>query len=140
MSRKYRQQGYQDNEETRERTRAPRPSTFREGPRSPRMPGMKKTTKCAMCGTVLPPSFGEISYLSRCPSCGSDLHCCKNCVHFDPASRFECSQPIPKRISPKDKRADCEFFDIRSTVEKIVSSSQDRPVDARAAFENLFKK
>lgn len=140
MSRKYRQQGYQDSQESRERTRAPRPSRSGEGPRSPRMPGMKKTTKCAMCGTALPPSFEEISYLSRCPNCGSDLQCCKNCVYFDPASRFECAQPIPKRVSPKDKRADCEFFGIRSTVEKIVSSSQDRPVDARAAFENLFKK
>jgi hypothetical protein len=104
------------------------------------MPGLRKALKCAFCGTKLPLSFDEISLTSTCSSCGADLHSCKHCVHFDPGSRFECTQPITARIHPKDKRAECEYFEIRTTVEKDVSSSQSRPTDARAAFEDLFKK
>ncbi len=139
MSRKYRQQGYQDHKQEPERSRQQRANTFRDGPRSPRMPGLKKALKCALCGTRLPLSFDEVSLDSRCSNCGADLHSCKHCVHFDPSSRFECTQPITKRVNPKNLRADCAFFEIRTTVEKDVSSSQDSPKDARAAFENLFK-
>lgn len=141
MSRKYRQAGYQD--ESGEKMK--RPASFErrppEGPRSPRMAGLQKAMRCAACGKLLPATIGEIKFSSNCPSCSSALHTCRNCVHFDPAGRFECTQPIPERISPKDKRNSCKFFEIRSTVEKIVTSSnQKKGVDPREAFENLFKK
>jgi hypothetical protein len=78
--------------------------------------------------------------LGQCPKCGFDLHACKQCEHFDPSSRFECNQPIPARISPKDKRNDCALYSIRVMVEKETSSkANQRPNDARAAFDNLFK-
>jgi hypothetical protein len=102
-----------------------------------------------MCGVKLPPNFEEITYTSQCPRCAADLHTCRNCVFFNPASRFECEQTIPRRVAPKDKRADCEFFEVRSTVEKItssntsnagVSSGPQNSDDARTAFENLFKR
>lgn len=140
MSQKYRQQGYQDsNRETPEPRRSPRSSVAREGPRSPRMPGMRKVVKCANCGTVVSTRLSEITPSSQCPKCSADLHSCKNCAYFDPSARFECSQPIQVRVSPKDRRADCEFFEIRSSVEKITTSSQTNPAEARSAFENLFK-
>jgi len=140
MGRKYRQQGYQDSRREPDRARQQRPSTFREGPRSPRMPGLKKALKCALCGAKVPLSFDEVSLESQCSNCEADLHSCKHCVHFDPSSHFECTQPISQRVNPKDARADCDFFEIRTTVEKDVSSSRNQPTDARAAFEDLFKK
>lgn len=142
MSRKYRQSGYQDQSEKREQRKRPEPAKRREGPRSPRMPGLREAVRCAMCGAVIRTDIDEIAFASNCDSCGAALRCCKNCVYFDPASRFECTQPIPERISPKDKRNSCQFFQIRTTVEKIITSSQSRqaPRDARQAFEDLFKK
>lgn len=140
MSRKYRQPGYQSNSnEPRRRPRQDR-SVSREGPRSPKMPGLDRVVKCSICGSKLPLTMDEVTYTTECPSCSGDLHSCKNCVYFNPAARFECEQPITARISPKDKRADCEFFQIRSTVEKVTSSSRIDPGNARDAFENLFKK
>lgn len=139
MSRKYRQPGYQDRDRSTDGPRHQRISTFRDGPRSPQMPGLKKALKCAFCGTTLPLALDEVTLTSRCPSCGADIRSCKHCVCFDPGSRFECTQPIPRRVQPKDKRTDCEFFEIRTTVEKDVSSNPSRPKDARAAFEDLFK-
>ena len=144
MSQKYRQQGYQDSaSRTSEPRRSPRSSVSREGPRSPRMPGMRKVVKCANCGTAVSTKLSEITSLTQCPKCSSDLHSCKNCAYFDPSARFECSQPISQRVSPKDRSVDCEFFEIRSSVEKITTSNTGQkanPADARDAFENLFKK
>lgn len=104
------------------------------------MTGFKEAFRCGMCGTSLPSSFTEITPTATCPQCGEDLHTCKNCSFFDPASRFECGEPIPERISPKDKRNSCEFFEARTRVEKATGSTNAQPVDPRAAFERLFKK
>lgn len=139
--RKYRQRGYQDSGKEAEKkfeksAPAKKDNTF--GPRPMNMPGTRTVSRCAECGTLLQ-NLSES--LGQCPKCGFDLHACKQCEHFDPSSRFECNQPIPERISPKDKRNDCSFYSIRVMVEKETSSKPaQRPNDARQAFENLFKK
>jgi hypothetical protein len=139
--RKYRQRGYQDSgagpkQEPQHSTPAPkRENTF--GPRPLNMPGTRTVSRCAECGTLLQNLTDAIG---QCPKCGFDLHACKQCEHFDPSSRFECSQPIPARVSPKDKRNACQFYSIRVMVEKETSSKgSQRPNDARAAFDSLFK-
>jgi len=103
-----------------------------------KMPGTRTVSRCAECGALLQ---NLKDTLGQCPKCGFDLHACKQCEHFDPSSRFECNQPIPERISPKDKRNNCTFYSIRVMIEKETSSKPaQRPNDARQAFENLFKK
>ncbi len=140
--RKYRQHGYMDRGEEKPQARAPgqppRPSrdnTF--GPRPLNMPGTRTVSRCAQCGTVLTMITEP---LGQCSKCGFELHSCKQCVHFDPASRFECRQPVPERIVRKDARNQCTLFSIRTTVERETSSGGMRTDDARKAFENLFKK
>ena len=138
--RKYRQRGYQDSggepQKKSEKPQAPhRDLTF--GPRPLNMPGTRAVSRCAQCGALLQ-AFTEP--VGQCPKCGFELHSCKQCEHFDPSSRFECNQPIPVRISPKDKRNDCTFYSMRVMIEKETSSRRQRPTDARQAFENLFKK
>jgi predicted RNA-binding Zn-ribbon protein involved in translation (DUF1610 family) len=140
--RKYRQRGYQDsgNEPQKKQERAEKPVPHRDltfGPRPLNMPGTRTVSRCAECGTLLQALAEPVG---QCPKCGFELHSCKQCEHFDPSSRFECNQPIPARISPKDKRNDCSFYSIRVMIEKETSSSSQRPNDARQAFENLFKK
>lgn len=50
-------------------------------------------------------------------------------------------KPLKERVAKKDVRNQCEFFEIRVTREKETSTPASlRPNDARAAFENLFKK
>jgi len=141
--RKYRQRGYQDSgqqgqkREASEKLGKPvKKDTF--GPRAIQMPGTRTVSRCSQCGTLLE-SVSEP--VGQCPKCGFELHSCKQCEHFDPSSRFECNQPIPARISPKDKRNDCSFYSMRVSLEKETSSKgMARPNDARQAFENLFKK
>ncbi|HEV2467822.1 MAG TPA: hypothetical protein VGS78_01405 [Candidatus Sulfotelmatobacter sp.] len=142
---KYRQPGYQDRDREDERKGAGQPrsgggsakrdNTF--GPRPVNMPGTRAVSRCSQCGTVLQNTSGE----GTCPKCGFELHSCKQCSYFDPGSRFECMQPVKERIARKDARNDCSLYEIRVTREKETSTPVSlRPSDARAAFENLFKK
>lgn len=134
MARKYKQRGYMDSGAgEREQRPQRRPETF--GPRTPAMPGRRSVWRCASCASILP---AGIEPKSKCPTCGAELHSCRQCAYFDTGSRFECTKPITARIPKKDARNECSFFAPRTTVERETSSS--RPLDARAAFENLFKK
>jgi hypothetical protein len=48
---------------------------------------------------------------------------------------------VMERVAKKDARNECDLFEIRVTREKETSTPASmRPMDARAAFENLFKK
>ena len=136
MSPKYRQRGYMDSDRDRERPEK-KPMHKREqiGPKTPNMPGKREVSRCASCALVLPVG---IDLEGRCPKCGFELHSCKQCAFFDTAARFECTQPITTRIPRKDIRNHCNFFSLRTTVERETSTS--KPMDARQAFENLFRK
>ena len=156
MERKYKQRGYRDRdgeEKKRERTDrgerpAERPKQDLLGPRTPRMVGTVTRARCSNCGAVLAPGFDPNG---QCPRCRFELHCCKQCVHFDTSRQFECTQPISERVAKKDAKNNCTFFEFRVTVEKDTSPvnyakntpaapSASRPTDARRAFEDLFKK
>ena len=117
------------------------------------MVGTVTRARCANCGAVLAPGFDATS---TCPKCNAELHCCKQCRFFDSGAQFECTQPIPERITPKDGKNNCKFYEFRTTIEKdtaptsyqqpaqIAAAAPEpvpgRPLDARQAFENLFKK
>jgi predicted RNA-binding Zn-ribbon protein involved in translation (DUF1610 family) len=138
---KYRQHGYQDHgdrESQKPAARGPRKKDDTFGPRPLQMPSRTAVSRCAQCGTLLQ-SVSEP--VGQCPKCGFELHSCKQCTYFDPSRRFECSQPIPERVARKDARNECTFYSMSVRVEKETSTpSAARPMDARQAFENLFKK
>jgi hypothetical protein len=91
-----------------------------------------------------------VDWKGKCPKCGAALHCCKQCAHFEPSTRFQCLKPIPVRIAVKDRANECELFSPRVTVARdaapvnnnnySVPQAPRSPTDARAAFDNLFKK
>ncbi|MGA2413065.1 MAG: hypothetical protein ABSF59_01385 [Candidatus Sulfotelmatobacter sp.] len=154
MAAKYRQHGYQDRDrqnsdrEAKPRPEGERPSEkpgptplarrdYSMGPKPVHMPGTRAVSRCAQCGTVLQ----AIPPTGLCPKCGFALHSCKQCMYFDPGSRFECMQPVAERVAKKDTPNHCTFYEIRVTREKETSTPASlRPNDARQAFENLFKK
>ena len=158
--RKYKQRGYMDTdrdrnngrprEEQRPRQQGPRPPIDVTGPRLPRMVQSLVASRCYNCTTPLP---NDTEFRGNCPKCNVPLHCCKQCTHFEPSTRFQCLKPILVRIAMKDQANECEWFSPRVTVARDASPSasaspspppganvQRRPSDARAAFDNLFKK
>jgi hypothetical protein len=161
--RKYRQRGYNDTgavpngsgNQTGQKPKppGPRPSLDITGPRLPRLVQAVTASRCYNCSTALPP--GTL-FSGPCPKCGTQLHCCKQCSHFEPSTRFQCTKPVPVRIPIKDQANDCLLFSPRVTVAREVSNAQNtgmgRPPatvnsppprnasDARDAFDRLFKK
>jgi ribosomal protein S27E len=141
--RKYRQRGYQDD------PRPPRPdqkpaekkeyAPRGQPPLAPKtfsMPGFREVVRCARCGNELTVAAAS-SADATCARCGADLHTCAQCAHFDTGAPFECLQTIPTRVSPKDARNACTFFEPRNTVERETKSAA--PTSARKAFDDLFK-
>ncbi len=158
--RKYRQHGYMDSDrdnkpfrEDRPKPQGPRPPIDVTGPRLPRLVQHVAASRCFNCSTALPPGT---EFTGNCPKCNAELHCCKQCTHFEPSTRFQCMKPIPVRIVPKDKANTCNLFAGRVTVAREGTSngaasaggpaSQAGPPaprnadDARNAFDKLFKK
>jgi hypothetical protein len=156
--RKYRQRGYMDSGREagdrrpvdRLKPNGPRPPIDVTGPRLPRLLQNVVAARCFSCSTTLPP---DVDWKGKCPKCGAALHCCKQCAHFEPSTRFQCLKPVPQRIPVKDQANECELFSPRVTVARDaapVNNSNHQnaapvqpprsPNDARAAFDSLFKK
>ncbi len=196
--RKYKQRGYyesgasgnnnggpRDSQQQKPRQQGPRPSIDITGPRLPRLVQTVTASRCFNCSTTLPT---DIDFRANCPKCNAPLHCCKQCAHFEPSTRFQCLKSITVRVAGKDLANECELFSPRVTVAREVKSQpasaglfqangslggngngynqfhgngngnggdggggrrepmprqDDRPrnaQDARAAFDNLFKK
>jgi hypothetical protein len=144
--RKYRQRGYQDDggsnrserrPEGPKRPPEPRDPRMPRDPRVPNMPGFREVFRCGRCGHL---QNAPIAADSRCGTCGVDLHACLHCVSFDAAARFECTQSIPARVSPKDGRNSCTFFSPRVSIERETGSAPaSGSSGARKAFDDLFK-
>ena len=143
--RKYRQRGYQDEPRDRDRPRAGqkppqepkapgRPLQDAKGPRTPNLMGSHEVFRCARCGNLL---ALPVERDGRCNRCGVDLHSCINCMSFDTGARWECTQTLTARVSPKDERNQCEFFAPRTTIERQTGTAG--PTSARQAFDDLFK-
>lgn len=130
-----------------DRPRGPRPPIDVTGPRLPRLVQTVVAARCYNCAVALP---AGTDFKGTCPKCGVALHCCKQCAHFEPSTRFQCRKPIPVRIASKDQANECTLFNPRVTVARDATSSANSaapvvteprtPNDARAAFDSLFKK
>ena len=161
--RKYRQRGYMDTDrseprgprEDRPRPQGPRPPIDVTGPRLPRLVQAVTAARCYNCATQL---TNGINFGGNCPKCNAALHCCKQCAHFEPSTRFQCLKPITVRIAVKDQANECELFKPRVTVARDSAHAGPAPsptnggpggaglpeprnaTDARAAFDSLFRK
>ncbi len=144
---KYRQPGYRDSEYKEEREKKRQEDHGPRGPREPR--GMAREARlvmrCFQCGHQ-EPAAETIETGAACAKCHTPLHCCRNCIHFDPGARFECREKIPARIVSKIAANDCPLFRpetvLDATGRRIVTPgpAADRPTSARDAFDALFKK
>jgi hypothetical protein len=157
--RKYRQNGYHQDSERgapgsyradRPKQQGPRQPLDITGPKLPRLVQNVVASRCFRCAIAL---ASDMDFRGNCPKCGAALHCCKQCVHFDSSTRFQCHKPVLVRIPVKDLANSCEFFSPMVTVardsaapppaaNRIVdnTSAPRNASDARAAFDSLFKK
>lgn len=149
MERKYRQKGYQQ-EENSDRKEAPKESKAKQdlgfGSRpSPRIETRyTEVTKCSNCSTPVE-AVEIIGFNDQCKKCGTDLHSCKNCRYFDPGARFECQKPIEVRVAKKSDGNMCVQFSMKVSVEKqqpqeLKKVTKEQVSPGKLAFDALFKK
>lgn len=65
---------------------------------------------CFNCGKELNDLPARISFREICPSCHSYLHCCKNCVNYQPGRPNDCKIPGTEPISDREARNSCDEF------------------------------
>ncbi len=94
--------------------------------------------RCFRCGTAY--EFKErIGRGESCPKCDADLHCCRNCRHYSPGAHNQCAEPQAEWVREKDRSNYCDHFDpLRAA--NAGSGPPDRAQDARARFNDLFRK
>ena len=71
----------------------------------------------------------------ECPQCSSDLHCCFNCMNYDPTAHNRCREPQAEWVSDREKANFCDFFEPN----RDKGSTQKTATDARKSFDDLFK-
>jgi len=101
------------------------------------MPGTRTVSRCAECGALLLHLTEPVGKLSEVRLCFARL---QQCEHFDPPGRFECNQPIPARVSPKDKLNNCPLYSIRVMVEKETSSNPPNAPTMPAPHSTIYSK
>jgi hypothetical protein len=90
--------------------------------------------RCGQLGST------DVSLTSVCGKCGVPLHSCIQCGAFDAGARFECAEPVPARVSPKDTANTCGLFALRVSVERETGSVRASGTSsAKKAFDDLFK-
>ncbi len=140
--RKYGSRGYMqgDREEPRREQPSGAGSRPREKPDGPRGRGLGAPTesvfRCAVCGAKQEaPAVGALA--ATCRQCGTDLHACSQCRHFDTSVHNECRKQVPVRIAKKTQRNECALFEPK--LAQVFAAESGRPSDAKSAFDALFK-
>ncbi len=145
--RKYRSKGYQDNARTGGSGAGSgggggftfdRPARLEGAPRGRGADRDRaEVFRCKACGEK---NDVEVAMESACRKCGTALHACSQCRHFDGAARWQCRQPIPSPLAAKSRANDCSFYAPVVSLDLTGAKAAETPDQARSAFDNLFGK
>lgn len=95
--------------------------------------------RCYACSADLEmePPLGRSA---RCPHCGSDLRCCRNCRFHDLSSYNECSEPSAERVLEKDRANFCDYFSPRQAGASGAAPATGAEAGGLSELEKLFRK
>lgn len=100
--------------------------------------------QCHYCR--MPLSLEVLTKNRLCPSCGSDIHACKNCVHYDESLSAKCREPNSPWVRDRGTQNNCSYFEHRPAesqtpvapnANKDTNSEAER---AKEAFRALFRE
>lgn len=91
--------------------------------------------KCGKKGEIPKPGFRD-----ACPSCGKDLHVCRNCRFYSPGSYRDCSETVPDGVTDKERANFCEYFQLSSKIYAgaAAAGGTGKARDAKGEFDKLF--
>lgn len=91
---------------------------------------------CWKCGKQIDLSV-KIYRSTVCPTCGQDLHSCKNCKFYVPGAHYDCHETIEEAVTDKDHGNFCDFFSPKISFE-ITSRVATQAQEAKDKFNKLF--
>lgn len=74
---------------------------------------------------------------SECPSCKTDLHCCKQCKFYSTQSHLDCKENISEPVIDKEKSNFCEYFSVKLDGLNV-NIDKEKAKAAKDAFNALF--
>ena len=92
---------------------------------------------CYFCRIVI--NEAKIYFRDECPSCGRDLHGCRNCFFYDPGAYQQCREPVTEPVRDKEKANYCDYFRPAQGVSGAATGA-DPAAEAKKKLEDLFKK
>jgi hypothetical protein len=92
---------------------------------------------CHHCGNELT-ILDRVGRGDTCPSCHSDLHCCLNCIFYDPQAYNECREPNAERVLEKDRANFCDYFSFAEGKRSLKKEGEKKEVFSK--LDELFKK
>jgi hypothetical protein len=99
-------------------------------------PKAAPTLACWKCGAV-PAEKLPLRREARC-ACGADLHCCRQCLHFEPQWRQGCREPRAEEPRTRDGANFCDWF--KPKLGLAPGAAAGPASGARDALADLFKK
>lgn len=100
------------------------------------MPARLRCHACSADLEVEPP----VGRSARCPACGADLRCCRNCRFHDLASYNECAEPSAERVLEKDRANYCDYFSPAAGGAPAEAPPAGAAGDSLSELEKLFRK
>ena len=98
---------------------------------------------CFHCGTSseIESSGGlaRIGFRDSCAKCLTDLHVCRNCIHYDEGAHHECREPQAEWVRNKERANICEYFKPGGKPGEDTRSQSSKQKQL-AALDDLFKK
>ena len=96
----------------------------------------KESWSCWHCGMVVWDQPLPLSTYAECRPCRAQLHCCRQCQHFNPRLRVDCDEPRAESHSEREKANFCDWFKLRR---EFVEPSEKAPsVDHQTELNTLF--
>jgi hypothetical protein len=78
---------------------------------------------------------GLVGRKDECAYCRSDLHCCRNCEHYDRTAYNECREPSADVVKEKERSNFCDYFK-----PGMGKPAEDNRARMKAAADALFSK
>jgi len=91
---------------------------------------------CWHCGVSVREEPLPLSTYAECRQCRAQLHCCRQCQHFNPRLRADCDEPRAESHSEREKANFCDWFKLRR---EFVEPGEKAPsVNHQTELNTLF--
>jgi predicted RNA-binding Zn-ribbon protein involved in translation (DUF1610 family) len=92
---------------------------------------------CGKCGAILDIPSAQVGRRDTCPSCGSELHACIHCRHYDEAVAKQCKEPFADVPDDKEDANFCDFYQVGDGALRASGPGREALI---SAAEALFRK